>query len=133
MRISDWSSDVCSSDLLEQELKVTLFVRTPRGAILTEAGRVFLEEAREIIERSRRAGERSRAADRGEIGRLTVAFFGSSIYQAVPMILRRFRAQVPLAQIVLVSMGKDRQQEALRSGANAIGFRSEGRRVGKEG
>src|SRR3546814_3724595 len=33
---------------LEQELKVTLFVRTPRGAILTEAGRVFLEEAREI-------------------------------------------------------------------------------------
>src|SRR3546814_1799956 len=38
---------------LEQELKVTLFVRTPRGAILTEAGRVFLEEAREIIERSR--------------------------------------------------------------------------------
>src|SRR3546814_11475979 len=52
---------------LEQELKVTLFVRTPRGAILTEAGRVFLEEAREIIERSRRAGERSRAADRGEI------------------------------------------------------------------
>src|SRR3546814_15086005 len=69
MRISDWSSDVCSSDLL----KVTLFVRTPRGAILTEAGRVFLEEAREIIERSRRAGERSRAADRGAIGRLTVA------------------------------------------------------------
>lgn len=107
---------------LEQELKVTLFVRTPRGAILTEAGRVFLEEAREIIERSRRAGERSRAADRGEIGRLTVAFFGSSIYQAVPMILRRFRAQVPLAQIVLVSMGKDRQHEALRSGAIDIGF-----------
>src|SRR3546814_15296106 len=90
MRISDWSSDVCSSDL--------------------------------IIERSRRAGERSCAADRGEIGRLTVAFFGSSIYQAVPMILRRFRAQVPLAQIVLVSMGKDRQQEALRSGAIDIGF-----------
>src|SRR3546814_7594094 len=107
---------------LEQELKVTLFVRTPRGAILTEAGRVFLEEARESIERSRRAGERSRAADRGEIGRLTVAFFGSSIYQAVPMILRRFRAQVPLAQIVLVSMGKDRQQEDLRAGAIDIGF-----------
>src|SRR3546814_5270863 len=38
------------------------------------------------------------------------------------MILRRFRAQVPLAQIVLVSMGKDRQQEALRSGAIDIGF-----------
>src|SRR3546814_19945702 len=45
---------------LEQELKVTLFVRTPRGAILTEAGRVFLEEAREIIERSRRRSEERR-------------------------------------------------------------------------
>ncbi|WP_170112681.1 LysR family transcriptional regulator [Sphingomonas fennica] len=107
---------------LEQELGVTLFVRTPRGAVLTEAGRVFLEEAREIVDRAHRAGERSRAADRGEIGRLTVAFFGSSIYQAVPMILRRFRALVPQAQVTLVRMGKDRQHEALRSGEIDVGF-----------
>src|SRR3546814_16594322 len=123
MRISDWSSDVCSSDLLEQELKVTLFVRTPRGAILTEAGRVFLEEAREIIERSRRAGERSRPADRGEIGPLTVAFFGSSIYHDVPTILRRFRAPFPLAQLTPVCMANAPPPHPLHSGTTATVFR----------
>jgi len=51
----------------------------PAAAILSEAGRVFLDEARGIIERSRRAGEPSRAADRGGIGRQSVALFGSSI------------------------------------------------------
>src|SRR3546814_8491690 len=96
-------------------------VRRPPGSTPTDTLFPYTTLFRSI-ERSRRAGERSRSADRGEIGRLTVAFFGSSIYQAVPMILRRFRAQVPLAQIVLVSMGKDRQQEALRSGAIDIGF-----------
>src|SRR3546814_20381059 len=50
MRISDWSSDVCSSDLsavskqlaeFERSVGVSLFQRLPRGMRLTEAGRML--------------------------------------------------------------------------------------------
>src|SRR3546814_6934856 len=63
MRISDWSSDVCSSDLkaalhlevktstvsryiaqLEADLGIALFNRSTRGLVLTEGGTVFREQ-----------------------------------------------------------------------------------------
>src|SRR3546814_16569553 len=57
MRISDWSSDVCSSDLptlsvgigkLERLIGATLFHRTSRRVHLTEAGSRLLPHARRI-------------------------------------------------------------------------------------
>src|SRR3546814_19213907 len=77
MRISDWSSDVCSSDLisqppitrqiqaLEQDLGVVLFERTHRGVELTAAGTTFLEDARRLLHVSEISRVRSRAASRG--------------------------------------------------------------------
>src|SRR3546814_9956541 len=46
MRISDWSSDVCSSDL---QLAVRLFNRTTRRLSLTEEGAAFYERASSIL------------------------------------------------------------------------------------
>src|SRR3546814_12927166 len=45
MRISDWSSDVCSSDLLG----CTLFVRNKAGTTLTPAGRQFQRHASALV------------------------------------------------------------------------------------
>src|SRR3546814_2674496 len=49
MRISDWSSDVCSSDLLEQELGCILFQRTGRRLEFTPAGHDVLKAARRAL------------------------------------------------------------------------------------
>lgn len=107
---------------LEEELGVKLFVRTRKGVELTAPGAVFLEEARKVLSQLRRASERSRAAGEGQFGQLDVAYFGSTIYQIVPPLLRSFRSEVPQAKVSLTRMDKQRQVDALREGAAHIGF-----------
>lgn len=107
---------------LEQELGVTLFRRTPKGVELTPSGDVFLEDARKILSQSRQATERSQAAQRGDLGKLEVAFFGSPIYSQVPALLRRYRAAYPDVTIAMQRMGKPQQIDALRDGRIHIGF-----------
>src|SRR3546814_5144691 len=57
MRISDWSSDVCSSDLsyrirqMEDVLGVQLFRRRPRGLELTSEGETLQTAVRQGLER----------------------------------------------------------------------------------
>src|SRR3546814_11187682 len=53
MRISDWSSDVCSSDLvklLEDTLGQPLFRRFNRRLVLTEAGQAYLPPLRDAFD-----------------------------------------------------------------------------------
>ena len=107
---------------LEAELGAQLIVRTPKGVETTDAGRVFYEDARRVLAQADRAMERSRAADRGEIGRLDVAFFGSPVYRTVPLALRAFRRRQPATDVSLVRLGKKDQIAALRDGRIHIGF-----------
>src|SRR3546814_11022830 len=67
MRISDWSSDVCSSDL---QLAVRLFNRTTRRLSLTEEGAAFYERASRILadlEDAAAAVSRLRGVARGRL------------------------------------------------------------------
>src|SRR3546814_15840304 len=76
MRISDWSSDVCSSDLispsaisyhvkaLEEHLGVTLFERVGNGVALTRAGRKYLNMVQAALGQIEEAG--SFLSDAGE-------------------------------------------------------------------
>src|SRR3546814_1400802 len=64
MRISDWSSDVCSSDLLEgarhlldQALKLLERVVGHLGAVGTELQRQFVQAVARASRRMRRVGE----------------------------------------------------------------------------
>src|SRR3546814_14906939 len=106
MRISDWSSDVCSSDL-------------------------FLEDARRLLHVSEISRVRSRAASRGEIGELRVAYFGTVVLHTLPLLLRQLLSVAPSATVSLTQMSKNRQIEALDAGTIDNG-RTEERRVGKE-
>lgn len=107
---------------LEDELGVTLFVRTPRGVELTEAGTLLLEQARNIRVLVDQAVERTQRAGQGRLGRLDVAIFGSAILDAVPKLLLAFRNRYPDVRVVLHTMTKAEQIEALRQRRISVGF-----------
>jgi DNA-binding transcriptional LysR family regulator len=107
---------------LEIELGAALFVRTPKGMILTEAGHILMSEAKEILAKTNHVQELIEGVTSGNAGQLNVGFFGSTIYGAVPSILRKFSAQYPGIKVTLRWMSKPEQVNALRDGRIHIGF-----------
>lgn len=107
---------------LEEELGVLLLNRTPRGVELTQAGELFLEEARNIRSIVEQATERTQRAGQGKLGRLDVAIFGTAILDAIPKLLLAFRQTYPEVKIVLHTMNKAEQIEALRQRRITVGF-----------
>src|SRR3546814_13353771 len=51
MRISDWSSDVCSSDLVDRTVKSMLTPGAGRSAISPSTGTITVTDRPEVIER----------------------------------------------------------------------------------
>ena len=89
--------------------------------MLTAMRHEFLIEVRKILAQGQRFLERSRAAGLGQRGILYVGYFGSSILSVVPRILERFHHDVSDIEIILKSMRKTEQVEALRGHRLDIG------------
>jgi len=107
---------------LEAELRVPLFTRSPRHVALTHAGMVFLEQAQLLLARAADAIELARAADRGEVGRLTVAFMSASVDTLLAPVLRDFASRFPAVRLELREMPMPQQFPALRNGDVDLGF-----------
>jgi len=107
---------------LEEELGVQLLIRTPRGVELTQAGEMFLEEARNIRSLVEQAIERTKRAGQGQLGRIDIGIFGTGILSAIPKLLQLFRDAHPDVRVVLHTMSKDEQIEALRQKRISVGF-----------
>jgi DNA-binding transcriptional LysR family regulator len=107
---------------LEEMLDAQLFRRTSRGVALTDAGRVLYDDAVKILAMADRASERARKASQGLLGRVDVAIFGSGIFGAIPLLLRRFRESHPEVNIVLHNMTKEEQLDALRHQRITLAF-----------
>ncbi|MGW4528688.1 LysR family transcriptional regulator [Amycolatopsis sp. NPDC004378] len=107
---------------LERTLGVRLFERTPTGLLLTEPGTVLLERAHQLVQLAENAVERTRRADDGQIGQFVVGYFGSTIFDAVPRLLRGFLAVRPDVALTLQRAAKNVQADALRDGRMHIGF-----------
>lgn len=110
-----------SIQALEDELGVKLFERTRRAVALTHAGQTFLAEARTVLERAANAVELVRAADRGEVGWLTVGFMASSAYTLLPWVLKDFRKRFPEVRLDLRELTLPQQAEAFRRGEIDVG------------
>lgn len=81
---------------LEREIGARLFHRVPHGAELTEAGRAFLDKVGPLPERALQAAEAARRAERGETGRLSLGFTGTSVLHPVlGASIRAFRRRFP--------------------------------------
>ncbi len=107
---------------IEDELGVQLFIRTPRGVELTQAGEIFLEEAKNIRALTELSIERTKRAGQGKLGRLDIGIFGTGIFAAIPQLLHLFRDTHPDVRVVLHTMTKDEQIEALRQRRITVGF-----------
>ncbi len=107
---------------LEDELGAPLFVRTPKGAELTDAGQALMAEVPNLLALANRARERTRMAAQGLSGRLDVGIFGSGVLDLIPRMLARFHAQRPEVRIVLHNLTKAEQIVALRERRIGVGF-----------
>ncbi|WP_028996792.1 LysR family transcriptional regulator [Azohydromonas australica] len=106
---------------LEEELGTPLFERGSRPLKLTEAGRFFYGHATRLLEQAAQAARATRRVARME-RRLVIGFVGSTMYGAMPRLVRLFRAERPQTELSLVEMSTLDQIEALKAGRIDVGF-----------
>jgi DNA-binding transcriptional LysR family regulator len=108
---------------LEDDLGVTLLIRSTRKVELTPAGQVYLERARTVLAAVAAAGVEAGRAAAGEIGRLAIGFTGSATYELLPTLTRVLRADFPGIDLDLKGeMLTPVQVSALQDRALDIGF-----------
>ncbi|MET0742780.1 MAG: LysR family transcriptional regulator [Microvirga sp.] len=101
--------------LIERQLDVQLFLRRPRGVVLTEAGRAFLGEARATLAQLDHALEITRRTARGEQGRLSLGMTPTApFHPLVPGTVRSFRERYPGVLVSLEESLTDGLLERLR-------------------
>ena len=107
---------------LEEELGVDLFTRTAKGVELTQAGEMFKEDAANIRMLLEAAVDRVHRAGEGKLGRIDIGIFGSAIYDTIPKLLKAFQEKLPGVRVVLHTMNKGEQFEALRQRRITLAF-----------
>jgi DNA-binding transcriptional LysR family regulator len=84
---------------LEQELSVTLLVRTTRTVRLTAAGGAYLKRTISILDAVDEAREQAQRIERGTEGHLTVGCVGSATYSLLPALVRTLREVLPSVEV----------------------------------
>ena len=106
---------------IEDTVGLALFERGARPLKLTEAGRVFYAQAKRLLEESDELLPLTRRlAQLAE--RIVIGFVPSTLYGALPDVIRAFREAAPLIQISLTEMFTIEQLSALKGGRIDVGF-----------
>ena len=101
---------------IEQDIKVQLFRRVPRGVEVTDAGRTFLDAAHATFANLDRALEAARRTARGEEGRISVAYTsGIAFHPLVPRVIREFRETFPRVTVTLAEGSPTSLMESIES------------------
>lgn len=87
--------------LLERDLGVRLFDRSTRSVSLTAAGEGLLEPARDVLAAAAVARRAATAAGRGEVGRVSIGFAGTSSSVGLPQLTRAVATELPGIELVL--------------------------------
>ncbi|KVG35865.1 LysR substrate-binding domain-containing protein [Burkholderia diffusa] len=108
---------------LEEELGATLFERTTRKVLLTDAGRLLVTEARQTLEQAERAKTVVQRAARGETGVVRIGFVGNAVATGrLSDDLTAFHAAWPEVTLDLHEMAPAAQQDAILAGRLDIGY-----------
>ena len=106
---------------LEDELGMQLLERDARPLQLTMAGQFFYERAVRLIEQVNETITMTRRVAQTD-RRLVIGFVPSTMYGALPRIVRMFRAAKPQTELVLVEKISAEQNDALNAGQIDVGF-----------
>jgi DNA-binding transcriptional LysR family regulator len=101
---------------LETELGVALLSREGRAVRLTRAGRVFLASVERALAELERGADTARAEADPMGGRVAFGFLHTMGTEAVPMLLRGFRAEFPRVRFQLVQDYGEAMLDRLREG-----------------
>ena len=107
---------------LEAELGLELFDREARPLKLTEGGRLLMEQATGLLERLDGLRTTMRRLKTSSRPRFVIGFAPSTMYAALPNLIRRFRASAPEVELSLVEMISLEQLAALKDGRIDVGF-----------
>lgn len=107
---------------LERELGFSVFERTTRKVVLTEAGAALRSGSAEALERLAVALRHAAQAAAGEAGELSLAYSAQAVHGPMAEIVVGFRSAMPNACIHLNLMSSQEQIPALESGRLDVGF-----------
>ncbi|TCV98964.1 LysR family transcriptional regulator [Biostraticola tofi] len=100
--------------MLEHQLGVKLLERTTRSVSLTPAGRAFFIEANQLLERAQNAAMTARRIASGDIGSITISFVSCAVYEFLPEVINRVKADHAQIDIHLHEMTTHGQLESVR-------------------
>jgi len=100
---------------------LALFERGARPLKLTEPGRFFYDHARRMLEQAEQAVRATKRIAQIE-RRLVIGFVASTMYGALPRLVRLFRAARPTTELTLLEMSTVDQIEALKQGRIDVGY-----------
>jgi DNA-binding transcriptional LysR family regulator len=107
---------------LETSLGVTLLERQSRPLRPTDAGQLFYEHALDILDRIEVLTIMTKRLGQLERSRFGIGFVGSTLYGALPDLVRRFRAAYPEMRVELLELTSLQQVAALKDGRIDVGF-----------
>jgi DNA-binding transcriptional LysR family regulator len=107
---------------LEEEIGVTLFVRSHHKVKLTPAGMAFFEKAQAILQQTGQAVAEARKVEQGEAGTIRVGFVSTAAISVLPGVMKALQAQVPSADIELRELAPGEQIDSLYREQLDIGF-----------
>jgi DNA-binding transcriptional LysR family regulator len=108
---------------LEDELGASLFERTSRRVLLTEAGVLFRVEAERTVQQATRAKDVAQRAGRGEVGTVRIGFVGNATLAGnFAADLHSFKLAYPKVDLEVTELLPLRQVEAISSGHLDVGY-----------
>ncbi len=108
--------------VLEQALKVQLFVRSRKGAQLTPAGQAILPAVRRFADQMAQLELAVREATAGQTGTLTIGAISSAMLDVLPAYLDRLRARHPQLSLSVREIDSADAVPALTSGEVDLAF-----------
>lgn len=108
--------------VLEQALKVQLFVRSRKGAQLTPAGQAILPAVRKFADQMAQLELAVREATAGQTGTLTIGAISSAMLDVLPAYLDRLRAKHPQLSLSVREIDSADAVPALASGEVDLAF-----------
>ena len=107
---------------LERMLGVTLFDRTSRRVVLSQAGQAVLGQARRALAESDRTVRLAQLAAHGDWGELAIAALPAVTVALLPAIVRAYRDAHPAVGVTIGESFDDEQLAGLTSGRIDAGF-----------